>query len=136
MAVEVKWLVPDHVMLTHVYGTLIEADINTIFEDGFKLIESSTHQPIHAIIKADLDTAPSLSTLSKMGRQRSTHPRSGWSVIVMPTNPVVRFGADLMSQLIKVRYRRVDTMEDALKFLKDLDDSIDWSKLTEDYKVR
>lgn len=135
MAVEVKWLVKDAILFTYVYGKFVEEDINVMFETGFRLIEESEHAPVHAIIKADLDENPSLATLSKMGRQRTTHPKSGWSIIVMPTNPIVRFGADLMSQLIKVRYRRVDSMEAALAFLKDLDSTIDWSKLAEGYKV-
>jgi hypothetical protein len=132
MPTEMRWLVDRRVMLVEITGTLTEADMNTnmqspqtlqMWEEGIPLV--------HMIVdmRGLVGTPP-----IKPPKDRSLDPelkrkmdaikmKTGWNITITH-NTLVRFGASILGNLMQSRQRFFGTVEDALDFLQEQDETL------------
>ena len=66
-----------------------------------------------------LEQLPGMTTLNKF--QWPKHPRLGWVIGYPQPNPVISFLTYLMAQIFRSRNRTMNTLEETLAFLQQVD---------------
>ena len=84
--------------------------------------------PVHTIIDAaGLINYPKNLGMLREGTSLSVkHPNTGWVLLVGFTgNPVLKFLSSAVSQVLGVRFKQVESLEDAKNVLSRVDDSLE-----------
>jgi hypothetical protein len=106
-------------MLVELIGDLSEAEILSMTNESFLLVEAAT-ETIHAIIdQSKLISMPrSLNALFK-SIPRNRHPNQGITIMVIPKmNHLGRFAGSTLLQILGLDYRIVQSFEEAEKLLE------------------
>ena len=128
MPVVNKWYIPEQIGYIRFYGEVLEDELRKFMDDGERMIDSSSRANVHFIIDlTDLTRPVSLAASIKLARERTKHPRSGWSITVGKQSSFTKFIGDVTGQILNTRMRAFDTTQEALDFLRDMDETIDWS---------
>lgn len=124
MASQVKWLVEKRIIYMSTSGTVTMEDIrscNRIIMDMIEIgipfvhvISNSTNMEKNTVGLGDLVTL--IKTVP-------SSPKIGWSLYVSK-NKLDRFFASVTNQISKTRNREFDTLDKALAFLAENDDSL------------
>jgi hypothetical protein len=87
---------------------------------------------VHVIINTtELKQYPKSVSALRNASKFLNHPSLGW-VIVISTNPVMNFLSAVVSQMLtKSRHHAVKHVDDALKFLRERDTTIQWEQFDE-----
>lgn len=83
--------------------------------------------PVHSIIDATQlnDYPKSLSTLREGSNISVNNPNMGWIILVgFSKNPVLKFLSSAVNQLFSVKFKQVDTVEDAKDILRRVDNTL------------
>lgn len=136
MAYEVSWLIEGQVIYTRSWGEGSEEDMRNTMTQTITLISSSSRPYVHVVSdNRDLTSVPSMVVLAKVAREIPIPDHAGWLVTVQTANPVLRFFTDVVTQIMGRRYRSFKTLGEALQFLKTIDETVEWDKLPEAFKV-
>ncbi|MBL8130539.1 MAG: hypothetical protein JNL42_01670 [Anaerolineae bacterium] len=136
MTHQIEWLIPDHLLNVIISGEISGDDIIRITDDSIEAIEHSAAPLVHSILQVSgVTKLPTLAEIAQVMKEIKPRPRSGWTIMVMTANPIVRWAADFTMQLSGVRYRRADNMGDALRQMRHLVEALDWSQLPEEYRT-
>ncbi len=124
--VKSHWLHEDRIAYLEIIGDFDEEgmiEFNTHMRD--KYLEQGD-APVHCIIDAKgLTGHPTNIKTLKEGTQASVkHPNIGWVVLVGFDNRIVRFFSSTVSQLLGVKFKLVDNLDDAKDVLRRADQSI------------
>ena len=93
---------------------------NTIMNEYF---EASSRLFVHGIF--DFSRATTVYPLKRIAKFTfPKHQRMGWNIFVGLPNKQVAFILSVATQLFKLRVRNVDTMDEALKFVQYVDQSL------------
>jgi hypothetical protein len=120
-----SWIIPKRVILSEISGVFNEADMRAEDEEAVKMMNDGDAEAtaIHWIISVTGFTGG-----VNINEMRSTaalrHPRLGWTVMVGIKNPLLQMFGTIIAQVFKVRTRQVDTLEDALIFLYEVDSTV------------
>ena len=124
MPFEVSWYQPERVVLLKAEGVLTPQEVQgVVAETGATLIDSTAL--VHFLV--DMRTLQKIEDIPaalKAVQSGPTHPHMGWMIVVGRMNPMVKFALDFVGLLTKSRYRRFDTMPEALSFLKEIDGTL------------
>jgi hypothetical protein len=124
-----SWLVEGRVLLIESSGVSGVADWRTIQQVAYDAIETAGKPPQVHIIHQVLDHAAISNQSYRVAEVRSSirqHPLIGWVIIVTEQpDPILRFIATIVAQILRQQFRIVPNMTDALELLKRLDASID-----------
>ena len=125
---EISWMLQGRVIFVRLEGDLesagipfiqtYDAEINRYLNDG-------TAPLIHIIV--DMTAVAALPSFREMAHTFTFpgHPRTGWAITVgARVNPVFRMVTHLTTQIVRMRFRQVDTMEDAFQFLLGVDTTL------------
>ena len=116
------WLVEDKVIFTSLIGDLTIEDFTKLDNDIIPLFKASSSQTIHMLADISLMTSmPGVFAMTKL--QYITHPKIGY-FITQSRNPVEKFIGSTVGQILKTKYRFIDTLDDGIQFLATLDDSL------------
>ncbi|MCK6580260.1 MAG: hypothetical protein L6Q98_19380 [Anaerolineae bacterium] len=136
MTHRIEWLIPDHLLNVVISGEITGDDILRITEDAVEAMERSPAPLVHSILHiSGVSKVPTLADIAQVMQDIKPRPRSGWTLVVMATNPIIRWAADFTMQLSGVRYRRADDMGDALRQMRHLVEALDWAQLPEEYRA-
>lgn len=124
MPFEVSWYQPERVVLLKADGVLTPDDVRGIVaQTGATLIGST--ELVHFLVDTrTLQKIENISAALKAVQSGPVDPHMGWMIVVGKTNPMVKFAMDFVGLLTKSRYRRFDTMTEALTFLQEIDETI------------
>lgn len=129
MPFQTEWLVPNAVILTRFSGEASKDDMITSGNRSVAMIDSCDAQWVHIIVDSTAaTTSPSLPTTISTARSTPIHERSGWVLTVGGQNAIVKLAMGVARELMHLRTHSFDTVEDAIGFLKSVDDTIDWSQ--------
>ena len=93
-----------------------------------EILDSSSSPLIHGIHDlSKIKNVPSPKDLMKL--KSSSHPCVGWFVFVGLQNKLVKFFVSATGQVLQLRLRFFDTLEEALEFLQLIDTSLPDLKL-------
>ena len=124
-----QWLIQKQVIFGYAYGDITNAEMEAYNKCMVNLLNTSNHA-VHVLFVTHPDSqlsSPSIASgrriLSYMG-----HHNLNWNVAV--NNPKLLLGklSVILAQVARVRYRQFTYVDDALHFLKEIDDTLDWSK--------
>lgn len=125
MPYETNWLVADRVILIRYNGTLNSEDVQQYLEETLSMRDEANTRLgddgplVHTITDASNLTGYSLKLTDMSAMLRSLRKqRVGWSIFVHPSR-LERFWASIGHQWAGVRHRELDTMTEALMFLKE-----------------
>lgn len=123
MNYQITWYVEGRVVLSQHLHTATPADVAQMDVEYLALLEQADVPLVHFIFDmSQQDSVPDLKTMANM--QFTKHPRMGWSIVVGTLNPITRFLVSTVAQINKARFRSFTTLEEALRFLQDIDASL------------
>jgi hypothetical protein len=126
MPVEVSWLVPQRIVYERFTGEVTVQDIRQNSELVAPLMAEGIPL-IHTIIDvSDITAHPGINDI-RNSTSMEIYEGEGWRILV-GANAVARFVGSIILQIMQRRFRAFSTMDEALQFLDDQDDSLDLSE--------
>jgi hypothetical protein len=84
--------------------------------------------PIHIILDTtNVKKHPMNVAKLRQASKILDHPAVGW-IVLISSNPVIHFLATVVTQITKSRYRSASSVEEAIPFLREQDQTIDWEQ--------
>lgn len=125
MPVTVSWLVPRRIVYEQFTGDVTVQDLRhnselvaPMMAEGIPLV--------HTIIDVSAITShPGINEI-RNSTSMDIYDNEGWRILV-GANAIAKFVGSIILQLMKRRFRAFDTLEEALQFLADQDDTLDLS---------
>jgi hypothetical protein len=118
------WVVQGRVVLEKAFGDVTIEELVRFNAEVTTLIAEQGIAPVHVIVDlTNVGKYPSsLKDIMSTMRQR-VPDKVGW-MLVVTQNPIMRFVASIIFQLARLRVRMFQTIQEALDFLKENDDSL------------
>ena len=127
MPVEVVWFEQDHVVRLNLVGDVTIEDMQEAVKTYIEMIESvEGNWLIHTLHDADhMESLPkSLKQTANVVRDAFQHPRSGWTIAYAVHKPVLKLFGNMITGMLRVRYRIMESQADALAFLQQVDQTL------------
>lgn len=128
MPFNIHWYVPEQIIICRYWGIISEADFHLSLDQMDQLVDQSPRDFVHAISDMrEVTEHINAGSAMKYMRDRGVHPRSGWAITVGNQNPLLRFMYNVIKNFTKLQLGGYNTMEEAIAFLRERDDTIDWT---------
>jgi hypothetical protein len=118
MPYKISWY-DNRTLLIELIGVISADDFLAVTNESFALVEAASER-IHGIV--DQSQALSLPlSINSLARYipRNKHPNQGMSILVIPKlNPIGRFAASTLLQILGLEYRIAQNMEEAEAILQ------------------
>jgi hypothetical protein len=129
MTVKTQWYVPDAVILVQFSGETTVDDMRQYIQDAYTLSDQSSRSLVHVIAdSSNVTKGVNIKDVMKTLANVKPHPKAGWNITIGEKDKLIKFTTDVARQILRLRTRSFDTIEEALAFLEDIDSSIDWEK--------
>lgn len=129
MGYSIGWVVEKRVLYSRVWGVHSAEDIVSSDTELLRLKQEGIPL-IHLIMDArDMVTMPTSLGNIQSSLKTIRDPAFGWVVPIGTTNPVTKFMGIMIAKMFRLRFRRVETLEESIAFLKEIDATIPWDKL-------
>ena len=124
MPYKLSWYLPKRIILVDCVGTITTDEIRSFAQNGVEMVTSG-RPLVHFIVDfRQVQGVESIPQALRTLQQNPPHPDTGWVLFVGKLNPLLTTFADFAGTVIRVRYRRFGSMEEALAFLKERDTSL------------
>jgi len=123
MSSQLSWYLENRVMQIVNHGEVTDQDLFDLDESAVHYMDQGSAPLVHLII----DHRKGINSPSAKGLMQlkwPKHPKMGWIVMVGMANPLQKFVTAVASNFFKTRLRMVDTMDEALDFLNDVDSTL------------
>jgi hypothetical protein len=123
MAVSVGWLLEGYLVDYKLIGVVSSGDMIAVSETVIQMLASNPRNTVHVLydVTACTRIPYDIPNLIKALKPFLILPNMGWGIAYGSKDPVTKFTAELIVQLIKVRYRDFKSQEAALTFLAQID---------------
>ena len=130
----IGWYIPDEIYYVHFSGTTTVEELEEFLEEATGYIENSPREIVHSILDVGdvVESAPVLDTL-KVFRGFHPHRRAGWTLTIREKSTLIKMGSALGASLINTRFRAFATLDEALRFLKSVDQTLSWDRVEEKF---
>ncbi len=119
----VTWLVDGKLLLFNSWGKVNVHELMAMDDQIHAMLDSSEAPLVHGIHDhSRAEQIPSAKDLMKV--KAGSHPRVGWLIIVGLDNKLMKFFVSATGQVFGFRLRFMDTAEEALTFLQDVDTTL------------
>ncbi len=118
MSYTMRWIYEHRIIYVRLYETLTTEELALYGKDLAALLNAAPEPPVHILLDdTDLKQFPRHVTDFRpiMGLMR--HPKIGWLVAYGNPNPLAHYVSQIVSKVARLRYKRVDSKREALKFL-------------------
>jgi hypothetical protein len=123
MSIQLSWYLENRVMLLVNHDQNTDQDMLAIDQPMINYLNQSNAPLVHVIMDNIGSTyTPSIKVLKTL--QYPKHPRLGWLILIGLINPFQRFIAAVVTTFFKTRLRMVNTMDEALDFLNEVDSTL------------
>jgi len=123
MPAQLSWCLENRVLLMTNHGEVTDQNLFDLDQTIIDYMNSCTVPLVHTII----DHRKGLNSPSAKGLTRlhwPKHPKVGWMIMIGMKNPFQRFVVAVSTSFFKTRVRLVNTMDEALNFLNDVDSTL------------
>ncbi len=122
MSIDIRWGVENHLIQTTLHGSMTLEELIQLTDRMLQLVDSSSHPIVHFMVDVrQIQTYLPLQEVIKLRPHLATHPGSGW-LILISNNKTLTFISTLVNGT-KSRMRAFQTIEEALAFLRERDDT-------------
>lgn len=129
MPYQTDWLVQDRVLYGRVWGEQTLEEIRESSAQVLQYLDRGTPL-IHMILDdSALEKVPVNLAQLKSATQFLRHEALGWGITVGKSGATTKFLTAMLASLFGIRYRRCETLEEALAFLRERDATVDWSNV-------
>ncbi len=122
MPYEISWLVDKRVIYTRMYGYVTGEDLRNNNADMQAFVQDS-ELLLHTITDATETTGTDMGLRDLQNTQFTSVENLGWGIYISPSK-MNRFFAGIITQLNKKRGRQFETLDEALKFLNEMDNTL------------
>ena len=122
MPYQLSWLVEKRVIYTRLYGLVTSEELSAQKEEMEPLIQSSD-QLLYIITDGSDTTGTSMGLRDLQKTQFADAANLGWAVYISPKK-MDRFFASVITQLLKKRSREFATLEEGIRFLQSIDETL------------
>jgi hypothetical protein len=123
MSFEIRWINEGHLLHVDFFDPMTDADAEAFNNVMNEYFEASSRLFVHGIF--DFSQATTVYPLKRIAKFTfPKHQRMGWNIFVGLPNKQVAFILSVATQLFKLRVRNVDSMNEALKFVQYVDQTL------------
>jgi hypothetical protein len=124
--VTMSWYLPGRIILTVFEGEVTAEEIRAASEESVTMLEASEAPLIHFIHDGSLITRfpGNLKEVVNAFQVAASHPKLGWTLAHDVKITAVDFIGNLAARVFRVRYRILDSRQDVLAFLQEVDVSL------------
>lgn len=122
MPYKVSWLVEKRVLYTRLYGYITAEELRSQKAVIETFIAESEHL-LHMINDATETTGTDMGLRDLQNMPYASATNLGWAIYINP-NKLHRFFASVVTQLSGKRGREYATLDEGLRFLQDIDDTL------------
>ncbi|MFP4321208.1 MAG: hypothetical protein ACLFTK_02015 [Anaerolineales bacterium] len=122
----VEWYYPDHVLIAHLSGDIALRTLEAcFFHFDARITAADGEAPVHVILDtlAVGEHPTNLSGIVGAARRFFLNPRLGYALHITDQR-VHRWLGSVAAQALQGRYKALDTLDEALYFLHDIDDTL------------
>ena len=124
MPVQVEWLIPNRVIISHLFGVIRLEDVESLLAQQQNFVAEGCPLVHHISDGLNIKSIEiRLKTFQLLMKGVPMSPKFGWHIDVT-TNPVTRMTSTLVSQFLPVHVRTYSTVEEAIRFLKEIDPTL------------
>jgi len=123
MSSQLNWLLENRVILTFNQGIVTDQDMFDNDEPVTAYMNQCSAPLVHMIVdhRKGIGT-PSSKAMAQLNWPK--HPKMGWIILVGMANPFQKFVVAVTSNFFKTRMRMLNTMDEALDFLNQVDSTL------------
>ncbi len=133
MPMYTSWFIPNEVILSIVQG---EGRYEEVKSGQFlikEMLEGSPREVVHIIVDVKGLTKPiSLIDSVRVSREVGVTANLGWIIIVGTRNKAMKFVINTATSMFQRRLYNVNTMEEAIDYLKEIDAGLNWENAQSD----
>ena len=123
MSVGVTWLVEGHLLLLNSWGKVNVDELAEMDTRIGTMLENASVPLVHGIHDhSRAQQIPSAKDLMKV--KAGQNPRVGWLVIIGLDNKLMKFFVSVAGQVLNIRLRFMNSLDEALAFLQDIDSTL------------
>lgn len=122
MPYKMSWLVEKRVIYTQMYGHVTSAEMIAYNKEMETFVHDS-ELLVHTLTNATDTTGVDMGLRDLQNMAFTDIANLGWAIYVSPSK-INRFFASVITQLSHKRGRQFATLEEALKFLHEMDDTL------------
>lgn len=125
MAYTVDWYLEKRILMARLWGDTTDNDFPSLGETLATLLNTGDDPYVHCIIDMlEIDRAPTrLAELQQAMNPMLAHPLLGWSLPLI-NDPTQRYLCTMLAQMYKVRWREMETKNEAINFLIETDKTL------------
>lgn len=128
MSQSIDWLIPGRVIHVRLEGAISLEQMRAGNQELIEALDSG-QPPIHVLIDDQaLVSIPASLRQHQLTMNFLRHPALGWVIGAGRVSAVLRLISSVTSYFFKVQTRRFDTLDEALRFLREQDPSLDWAQ--------
>jgi hypothetical protein len=118
------WYLDRRIIYNHLRGIVTVEEAAALEDENFAHFEEGV-PPVHIIVDvSDVEKLPTnISQLNRM-LQRGRPPSLGW-IVMVGMNALGRVIGSLLCQAARVPFRTFDTLDEAVRFLQEADNTLD-----------
>jgi hypothetical protein len=127
MAVKLTWYIPERILLAIYNGDVSREDIAYQYQEGIKMCHSVETPLVHMIVDtADVKSFPkSISDYKGTFGEKASN--AGW-VVLVGDNKIARLLTTIVTNLMKLRFAYVNTVEEAIFYISERDKSFSYEE--------
>jgi hypothetical protein len=123
MSIHVQWYCSGLVLYAQFGRSITVEDLNTFTATIQQMVDSSDAPLVHLV--ADLSSLENHPALRDIMKHFKLPARIGWSLILgMAGSTMMRFIAQVVASAFRLRYRQVQSLDEALDFLQKMDSTL------------
>jgi len=122
MPYEISWLVDKRVLYTRMYGFISSEEMDAQNKEIAEYAQKS-ELLLHTLNDGIGVTGTSMGLRDLQNTQFNNFNNLGWAIYISPSK-MNRFFASVITQLSKKRGRQFATLEEGLRFLQEIDDTL------------
>lgn len=123
MSVGVTWLVEGHLLLLNSWGNVNVAELAAMDDRINEMLTNATVPLVHGI--HDHSKALQIPSAKDLMKVKAGHnPRVGWLIIIGLDNKLMKFFVSVAGQVLNIRLRFMNSLDEALTFLQDIDGTL------------
>jgi hypothetical protein len=132
MPFHIGWYVEQQVIYARLEGDLTPEEYQACLRASAAMLQTVHEGQVHILNDvAQIRRMPNLfETIRSV--PKTPQPQMGWMLTIGESNTLRRFWSDLFARIAPIRYRRFETVDQALEFLRQEDSHIDWTKANPD----
>ena len=125
MTVTIQWFLENRVIYMETPGKLLLEEVGETSNTIINMIDNSDAPLVHVVInEIDLESFPKSLKAFNDAVSFLRHPRIGWLIIYPSTNQFAKFMSGMVAGIAKVRFRRLETLDESLAFLTSMDSTL------------